>query len=100
MAPDPRHPVSAPERDTAATKRSYVFLVICSVLLWAMVMAGAVAAHASGRAGVGAGAFGAICLVATGTLVGWLAFLRGLRRRDLQRVQGARSTARSRRIVS
>ena len=88
MTHDPRHPVTPPERDVAATKRSYVFLVGASVALWAVFLGVATAMHASGHGGFSTSAYLAVAAVGTATLGGWVLFLRGLRRRDLERIEG------------
>jgi hypothetical protein len=68
--------------DVAATKRSYAFVMWVSVLVWvALVAAVVVATHrVSGhRTAI------VVAAVSGLALLGWLAFLRGLRRRELSR---------------
>jgi len=79
---------SPAERDVAATKRSYLFVRAMSVAAWLAVL-GAVggATIGSHRSGPAADAFWAIAAVTGLALCGWLAFLGGLRRRDLSRIE-------------
>jgi hypothetical protein len=85
VAPTPATPA---ERDVAATKRSYLFVRGTSVLAWLVLLgvlgAPTILAHHSGAA---ADAFWAITAVTGLALLGWLAFLGGLRRRDLARIE-------------
>lgn len=76
------------ERDVAATKRSYLFVRVMSVAAWLAVLVavggGTIDSHRSGPA---ADAFWAIAALTGLALCGWLAFLGGLRRRDLSRIE-------------
>jgi hypothetical protein len=76
------------ERDIAATKRSYLFVRASSVAAWLVLLgvlgAPTILAHHTGPA---ADAFWAIAAVTGLALCGWLAFLGGLRRRDLSRIE-------------
>ncbi len=91
--------VTPAERDVAATKRSYLFVRASSVVGWlvllAVVGAPTILTHHTGPA---ADAFWAIAAVTGLALWGWLAFLGGLRRRDLSRIDrpAARYDPRSR----
>jgi hypothetical protein len=75
-------------RDVAATKRSYLFVRAASVVGW-LVLLGAVGAPTvlAHRSGPAADAFWGIAAVTGLALCGWLAFLGGLRRRDLSRIE-------------
>jgi hypothetical protein len=76
------------ERDIAATNRSYMFVRAASVAAWLLLLgvvgAPTILAHHTGPP---ADAFWAITAVTGLALCGWLAFLGGLRRRDLARIE-------------
>jgi hypothetical protein len=76
-----------PERDAAATRRSYLFVRSMSVAGWlvllAVVGAPTILAHHTGPS---ADVFWVVAAVSGLGLWGWLAFLGGLRRRDLSRI--------------
>jgi hypothetical protein len=81
-------PLTPAERDIAATKRSYLFIRGSSVVAW-LVLLGALGTptilkHHTGGA---ADAFWVVAAVTGLALVAWLAFLGGLRRRDLSRIE-------------
>lgn len=78
-------------RDAAATKRSYAFIAWSSVIAWAVLLGvvGAVTAKAGPL--LSDDAFVATAGATSVALLGWLAFLRGLRRRDLERIEGTRA---------
>ena len=80
--------VTPHERDIASTKRSYLFVRASSVGAWLVLLgvlgAPTILAHHTGPA---ADAFWAVAALTGLALCGWLAFLGGLQRRDLARIE-------------
>jgi hypothetical protein len=83
-----RTPFAAPppSRDEAATRRSYAFLIAMSVAGWVLFTVAMTVAWRAAAASRGTGYLAAEA-VATLALAGWVAFLGGLRRRDLARLR-------------
>ena len=78
-----------PERDAAAVRRSYAFVLSLSCGIWAVLVLVASAVGLRDRGGAGTAA--AVVVAVTGlALLGWVLFLRGLRRRELARLEPER----------
>ena len=75
-------------RDVAATKRSYLFVSAASVVAW-LVLVVAVGGATGLSHGASRDAVYAVAGISGLLLCGWLAFLAGLKRRDLGRIERA-----------
>ena len=89
-APDPTPP-GLPARDAEAIKRSYGFVLSISIGAWCVLalVVGALGGRDGG--GIGKAALGIICFTGLALLC-WVLFLRGLRRRELERLEPQRPT--------